>query len=128
MASTPGQPPVLVTVPNLLRLPAQVARDFAHRAQLVAVGPDLDSGPTVSGTVVQQEPLPGAAVPRWSTVVIRTSHGGPGDAGVREPRRPNPPPLSVQLHAEEPPPAPDEPAQAVEQARNIEDGDGATLP
>lgn len=113
MASTPGQPPVLVTVPNLLHLPVHTARDFARRSQLVAVGPDLDAAPDLSdtglvGTVVDQQPLAGTPVPRWSTVVIWTS-GGPGDAGVREPRRPNPPPLSVQQHAEEPPPAPADP-------------------
>jgi beta-lactam-binding protein with PASTA domain len=109
MAPTPGQSPVLVTVPDLLRLSARTARDFAHRSQLVAVGPDPDAGATTSGIVVEQQPAPGVAVPRWSTVVIWTS-GGPGDAGVREPRRPSPPPLSVQEHlpehAPEPPPGP----------------------
>jgi beta-lactam-binding protein with PASTA domain len=108
MASSPGPQPAQVTVPDLVGLPADTARDFAHRAQLVAVGPDPDAVlpfPT-AGSVVRQEPLPGTLATRWSTVVIWTRRGGPGDAGVREPRRPNPPPLSVQAHADEPAPEP----------------------
>ncbi len=128
MTSAPGQPSALVTVPNLLHLPVYTARDFARRSQLIAVGPDLDAtaalstatlsgsaladaaiaDSVLSGTVVDQDPPAGTPVPRWSTVVLWTS-GGPGDAGVREPRRPNPPPLSVLQHAEEPPSAPADP-------------------
>jgi len=109
MEPRPGRPPVQVIVPNLVGLHVAVARDFAHRSQLVAVGPDPDLPATLTGSVVRQEPLPGSIVPRWSTVLIWTSDRGPGDAGVREPRRPSPPPLSVQLHQDEPEPVPTEP-------------------
>jgi len=125
MVSAPGQPPVLVSVPNLLGLSADTARDFAHRSQLLAVGPDPDAVLPGTGTVLRQQPHPHTMVPRWSTVVIWTDTG-PGDAGVREPRRPNPPPLSVQLHAAEPTPdlgPPAEPAQ-----NSADDGSGAPVP
>jgi hypothetical protein len=133
MASTSGLPPASVTVPDLLGLPAHAARDFAHRSQLIAVGPDPDAGALDSGVVVQQDPPPGAMVPRWSTVVVRTDRSGPGDAGVREPRRPGPPPRSVRLHAEEPPVLEDQgraggQGQAAEQPQNVGDGSGAVLP
>ena len=95
-----------VTVPDLLGLPADTARDFAHRAQLVAIGPDPDTALPTTGRVVRQDPPPATSVLRWSTVIIWTRQDGPGDAGVREPRRPNPPPLSVQAHADEPRPEP----------------------
>ncbi len=123
MEPRPGQRPVQVTVPNLVGLHIAVARDFAHRSQLVAVGPDPDLPAAVTGTVVRQDPLPGNTVPRWSTVLIWTSDRGPGDAGVREPRRPSPPPLSVQLHEDEPLPAPTEPEPVPRQ-----DEDNPVLP
>ncbi|MEY9967764.1 beta-lactam-binding protein with PASTA domain [Streptacidiphilus sp. MAP12-16] len=120
MASSPGRQPILVTVPDLVGLRAQQARDFAHRAQLVAVGPDPDLGPTIIGTVTRQDPPPGALAARWSIVTIWTTRGGPGDAGVREPRIPSPPPLAVSVHDPEPVPVP-EPEGEV--ATTLEEGD-----
>lgn len=108
MASSPGPQPYLVTVPDLIGLSAQQARDFARRAQLIAVGPDPDALPSVHGVVSGQSPAAGSLAARWSSVVIWTLRGGggPGDAGVREPRNPNPPPLAVSVHDPEPLPEP----------------------
>ncbi|WP_052433305.1 PASTA domain-containing protein [Streptacidiphilus carbonis] len=109
MASSPGPQPYLVTVPDLIGLSPQQARDFARRAQLVAAGPDPDARPAMDGTVSAQAPGAGSLAARWSTVVIWTVHrgGGPGgDAGVREPRNPSPPPLAVSVHDPEPGPEP----------------------
>ena len=108
MASSPGPQPYLVTVPDLIGLSAQQAHDFARRAQLVAVGPDPDARPSMRGVVSGQSPAAGSLAARWSTVVIWTIRGGggPGDAGVREPRNPSPPPLAVSVHDPEPLPEP----------------------
>lgn len=108
MASSPGPQPYLVTVPDLIGLSAQQAHDFARRAQLIAVGPDPDAVPSMRGVVSGQSPAAGSLAARWSTVVIWTIRGGggPGDAGVREPRNPSPPPLAVSVHDPEPLPEP----------------------
>jgi hypothetical protein len=117
MASSPGPQPYLVTVPDLIGLSPQQARDFARRAQLIAVGPDPDARPPMDGVVSGQSPASGSLAARWSSVVIWTIRrgGGPGDAGVREPRNPSPPPLAVSVHDPEPLPEPPMGHVAVEQ-------------
>ncbi|MBC3843968.1 hypothetical protein GXW82_38515 [Streptacidiphilus sp. 4-A2] len=57
MASTPGQLPALVTVPICSVCP-RTPRDFAHRSQLVAVGPDPDTTPPSPGSSWSSGPRP----------------------------------------------------------------------
>ena len=52
--------PDLVLVPALVGLPAAQAHEMAISARVVAVDPDPDTPPTVSGTVTAQQPLAGS--------------------------------------------------------------------
>jgi beta-lactam-binding protein with PASTA domain len=79
-----------VSVPNLVGLSPGDARSVAHRAFLIAAGPDRNVPIMhMTGTVVRQSPVPGAIVERWSVVFVWTR--GDGDAGDRVPRDPGPP-------------------------------------
>ena len=113
MASPADEPSAdLVTVPDLVGLPAHVAMDVARRCQLVAVGPAPEQPPNPRGTVLAQEPKAGSEAPRWSEVVLFTTPQGPGGAGVREPRRPSPRPPALHAQRDEPTePAPTERAE-----------------
>src|SRR5581483_6954263 len=74
MASPADEPSAdLVTVPDLVGLPANVATDVARRCQLVAVGPSPEQPPNPRGTVLAQEPKAGSEAPRWSEVVLFTT-------------------------------------------------------
>jgi hypothetical protein len=66
--------------------------------------PDLHRRPLVD-YVVRQYPQPGAEVPQSSVVYVWFDFGegeGEGGAGVREPRRPIPPPGGMQRELGEP--------------------------
>lgn len=62
--------PDLVLVPALVGLPAARAHEIAITARVVAVDPDPDTPPTVSGTVTAQQPLAGHRVPAGDPVTI----------------------------------------------------------
>lgn len=62
--------PELVLVPALVGLPAAQAHEMAISARVVAVDPDPDTPPTVSGTVTAQQPLAGVRVPAGDPVTI----------------------------------------------------------
>lgn len=70
-------------VPALVGLPAAEAHEVAMSARVVAVDPDPDTPPTVSGTVVAQRPEPGVRVPAGEAVTIwvETDGGGGGGGG-----------------------------------------------
>jgi hypothetical protein len=107
MASPADDPSAgLVTVPDLVGLPAYAAMDVARRCQLVVVGPSPDLPPNRRGMVLAQEPKPGSQLPRWGEVTIFTTPEGPGGAGVREPLRPFPDPPGLHAEREEPEAAP----------------------
>ena len=68
-----------------------------HDRGLLLQGPDPDSPhPVLNGFVIAQRPVSGMFVRRWDTVTVWL--GNEPGSGVREPRRPDPPPSS--LHAE----------------------------
>lgn len=73
----------LVLVPALVGLPAAQAHELAITARLVAVDPDPDTPPTVSGTVTAQRPDAGTRVPAGDPVVIWVE---PDDGGGNVPR------------------------------------------
>jgi len=77
------------TVPDVVGLGWEAARQMLSNEGLVAVG--SDGGPPSSSTarVTDQSPEAGATVPTGSMVRLWTERGG-GGAGVREPRRPVP--------------------------------------
>jgi PASTA domain len=95
----PGQHATVV-VPNVVGLSWDGARRTLQRARLVAVGADPDGPPLAaigwpSGVVIDQKPVAGTALAPSSPVTLWIADGGGGSAGVREPRRPNPPPRSA---------------------------------
>ena len=94
-----------MTVPNVVGMSWDNARDALHRDQLVAVGPDPDGPPLAAlgwpdGVVTDQSPEAGAKVPPRSPVTVWLDRGG--GSGVREPRRPKPAPRSGRAMREEP--------------------------
>jgi hypothetical protein len=87
-------------VPNVVGMSWDDARHALQRARLVAVGADPDGPPLAaigwpSGVVIEQKPVAGMTLPPGSPVTLWIANGGGGSAGVREPRRPNPPPRSA---------------------------------
>ena len=62
--------PDMVPVPALVGLPAAQAHALAIESRVVAVDPDPDTPPTVSGTVTAQQPLAGYQVPAGDAVTI----------------------------------------------------------
>jgi beta-lactam-binding protein with PASTA domain len=83
--------PDLVLVPALVGLPAADAHELAISSRVVAVDPDPDTPPTVSGTVTDQEPKAGFQVPAGSPVTIWVEpddDGGGGNMPRIEPDKP----------------------------------------
>ena len=83
--------PELVLVPALVGLPAAQAHELAMAARLVAVDPDPDTPPTVSGTVTAQQPEAGSRVPAGDPVTIWVEPdrgGGGGNMPRVEPDKP----------------------------------------
>jgi PASTA domain len=92
-------------VPNVIGMLWDDARQVLMENGLVAVGPDPDGPPLAelgwpSGTVTDQSPESGARVPTGSPVTVWIERGG-GSAGVREPRRPTPPPRAARAMRDE---------------------------
>jgi hypothetical protein len=93
-----------VSVPNVIGLPWEQARETLTDRGLVAAGPDPDGLPLAilarAGSVVSdQSPESGAQVPPGSTITLWLDRG---DGGVREPRRPVPAPLTGRHMQPEP--------------------------
>jgi beta-lactam-binding protein with PASTA domain len=84
--------PDLVLVPALVGLDAAQAHEVAMAARIVAVDPDPDSPPTLSGTVVAQQPEAGERIPAGDTVTIwiEGADGGGGGGGSSQPDSPLP--------------------------------------
>lgn len=83
--------PDLVLVPALVGLDATQAHEVAMAARLVAVDPEPDTPPTLSGTVVAQQPRPGERIPAGDTVTIWIEgDGGGGGGGTPQPDTPSP--------------------------------------
>ena len=94
-------------VPDLVGLTVRIARRIGHENGFVVIGPDADGPPlgalTWPGTwiVTSQDPAAGTRLVRGERVVVRfRQEPGGGTAGVREPRRPSPSPLSAREEAE----------------------------
>jgi hypothetical protein len=97
-----------VKVPNLIGMRVQDARAALHKQGLMAANGDPDGapldpdGPAVDAAlwqdsvVTQQTPEWGARVPPGFAVRLWISRRGGGSAGVREPRRPSPSPLTAR--------------------------------
>jgi hypothetical protein len=84
-----------VTVPNVIGMKWNDARDVLLRSGLVAIGPDPDVLPVTAmgwpdGVVTDQSPESGATVPPGSPITLWVDRDG--GSGVREPRRPKPDP------------------------------------
>lgn len=92
-----------VTVPNVVGLERVEVRDVLAGKGLVAINADPDA-PAVPGDedwiVTDQSPESGARVKAGS--LIRLWLRGDGGAGVREPRRPRPTPISAREQRPEP--------------------------
>jgi hypothetical protein len=74
----------LVSVPNLIGRTLQDVLSTIARSLLTLVNSGRD------GVVVEQDPAPGTEVSPGTAITVRFGED-PGDAGVREPRRPIPP-------------------------------------
>jgi hypothetical protein len=79
----------LVVVPNLLGLTLADVLTIV-RANLITLATSGDRAGVDVGAVVEQTPSAGTEVSPGSAVTVRFGDD-PGDAGVREPRRPVPP-------------------------------------
>ena len=95
-----------VIVPNVVGRRWDDARATLLEKGLVAVGdPDalpLEVSAWHDSVVTDQSPESGARVPAGSTVRLWIGRSGGGSAGVREPRRPSPSPLSARELRPEP--------------------------
>ena len=84
----------LVLVPALVGLDAAEAHAVALAARLVAVDPDPDTPPTLSGVVARQDPTPGTRVPAGEAVTVwidsGPDDGGGGGGGTPQPEPPKP--------------------------------------
>jgi hypothetical protein len=92
-----------VLVPNVVGRAWVDAREVLANAGLVAISvqPDVPTDPSSRGWIVtDQSPESGARVRAGS--VVRLWLRGDGDAGVREPRRPQPTPRSAREMLPEP--------------------------
>lgn len=81
----------MVLVPALVGLPAAQAHELAITARVVAVDPDPDTPPTVSGTVTDQEPKAGFRVPAGDPVTIWVEPDDDGGGGNMPLVRPDEP-------------------------------------
>ncbi|OBI85258.1 PASTA domain-containing protein [Mycobacterium sp. 1245805.9] len=92
-----------VTVPNVVGLEWIAAREALNAKGLVAMNaePDVPTAPESGGWVVtDQSPESGARVKSGSAVRLWLT--GDGGAGVREPRRPRPTPVTAREMRPEP--------------------------
>lgn len=96
-------------VPDFVGLTVRAARRIGHENGFVVTGPDPDGPPlgalTWPGTwiVTSQDPSAGTRLARGERVIVlfeEQRDPGGGTAGVREPRRPSPSPLSAREQAE----------------------------
>ncbi|GHE78802.1 hypothetical protein GCM10018782_60250 [Streptomyces griseoaurantiacus] len=100
---TPETPEV--RVPRLVGLMAVDARESAAARGVLLSAPDRPdfAMTTVVDYVVRQYPPPGTEVPRGAVVTVWFEFGeGEGGGGVREPRRPVPPPGGIRRELDEP--------------------------
>jgi hypothetical protein len=67
-----------------------VTRVAGLAARLVAVDPEPDTPPTLSGTVVAQQPRPGERIPAGDTVTIWIEGDDGGGGGKPQPDTPSP--------------------------------------
>jgi hypothetical protein len=93
-----------VSVPNVIGMPWEDARETLTGRGLVAAGPDPDGLPLAilarpGSVVTDQSPESGAKVPPGSTITLWLDRG---DGGVREPRRPIPIPRTGRQMQPEP--------------------------
>jgi hypothetical protein len=97
--------PHLVTVPDVIGMSCDDARQVLHSHELVGVGADPDGPPLAAqawpdGIVTDQSPASGTTVPAGSPVTLWIERGG--GSGVREPRRPTPNPRTRHEMNDEP--------------------------
>ena len=88
-----------VAVPDVVGLQWDDALVILRGVQLKALHADGPAG--AGGLVTAQQPDAGLVVPRGSSITLWVRRG-PGSAGVREPRRPKPGPLSARDAVTEP--------------------------
>jgi PASTA domain len=88
-----------VAVPDVVGLQWDEALAVLRGVQLFASRADGPAG--AGGVVTAQHPDAQSTVPRGSSITLRVRRG-PGSAGVREPRRPRPGPLSAHEALTEP--------------------------
>jgi beta-lactam-binding protein with PASTA domain len=85
--------PEQVITPDVVGMVVDRARKVAQAAGVVLAQPDPDGPPLAEltwqrpVTVLRQDPPAGTVLRRWESVVVTWA---PGEAGVREPRRPLP--------------------------------------
>jgi hypothetical protein len=96
-----------ISVPNVIGMSWDGARQALFERGLVAAGPNPDGPPLAAlgwpdGIVVDQSPESGAKVPPGASVRLWLEGEGGGSAGVREPRRPSPQPKSAREMRHEP--------------------------
>ncbi|GAB3487297.1 PASTA domain-containing protein [Flexivirga lutea] len=86
----------IVEVPDVVGLHVRDAARVAHVAGLKLAQPDPDGPPMTALTwpddywITEQQPPAGSSSRRWDPLVVHWS-ASPGQAGVREPRRPSAP-------------------------------------
>lgn len=88
-----------VAVPDVVGLQWDEAVVVLREVQLIASHADGPAG--AGGVVTAQQPDAESMVPRGSSITLWVRRG-PGSAGVREPRRPRPGPLSARDAVTEP--------------------------
>ena len=96
-----------IVVPNVIGMTWDDARKVLRDKGLLAASPDPDGPPLGAlgwpdGVVTDQSPESGAKVPAGSSVRLWIGRGHGGGAGVREPRRPLPGPISAREMRYEP--------------------------
>jgi hypothetical protein len=95
-----------VSVPMVIGMTVAAGQRAAADAKVVLAPTNADGPPLgallwpheAEYVIASQSPVAGTRVRRYDSVVItyvRTNAGGPGAAGVREPRRPKPAPGST---------------------------------
>ena len=94
-----------MTVPDLVGLDVDQARDVGHEAAVVVVAADLDGPPLGSLTwpgswlVTEQNPAAGSHVTIWDNVHVVFRRADGDEAGDREPRLPSPNPDGAKAQA-----------------------------
>lgn len=94
-----------VSVPDLVGLEVDRARDVGHEAAVVVVAADVDGPPLGSLTwpgvwrVTAQDPGAGSHVAKWENVRVACKRADGDEVGDREPRLPTPDPEGATAHA-----------------------------